>query len=153
MFLKSHTEVSVEFDALRDRLLHCPPDYLDAAADEARRHGFQLLAEAGLEVHAAGTDRTERRTRIEVGEPVCTDRVMSLPLRFLAEDRGRRLPTMEGSLDVAWLGPGRTQLSLTAQYEPPQSILSRMVERALLHRLVEAVAQRFVESAARRLMV
>ena len=69
MFVKSHTEVSVHFDALRDRLLRCPADYLDAAADEARRHGFQLLAEAGLDVHAPATDRTERRTRIEVGQP------------------------------------------------------------------------------------
>jgi hypothetical protein len=152
MFVKSHTEVPVEFSALRDRLLRCPSECLDAAADDARGHGFQLLADAGLEAQAAGADRAERRTRIEVGRPVCTDRVMSLPLHFLAEDRGRRFPTMEGSLDAAWLGPGRTHLSVTAQYEPPQGVLDRLVERVLLHRMVEAVAQRFVESVGRRLV-
>ena len=152
MFVKSHTEVAVEFGALRDRLLRCPADYLDAAADDARRHGSQLLVEAGLDVPAPDTDRTERRTRIEVGQPVSTDRVMSLPLRFLTGERGRRFPNMDGSLDAAWLGPDCTQLSVTAQYEPPQDVLDRIAERALLHRLVEAVAQRFVESAARRLM-
>lgn len=152
MFLKSHTEVSIEFGALRDQLLRYPSDYLDAADDEARRHAFQLLAEAGLDTLAADSERAERGTRIEVGEPVCTDRVMSLPLQFLAADRGRRFPAWEGSLDAAWLGPDRTQLSLTAQYDPPLGVLDRPVDRTLLHRLVESVAQRFVESAARRLM-
>src|SRR5258708_5978504 len=80
-----------------------------------------------------------------------TDRVVLLPLRLRVIDRERLFPSLEGSLDAAWLGPGRTHLALTANYEPPLGVVGRAVDRALLHRVAEAVAQRFLEAAAREL--
>src|SRR5258708_37996458 len=77
-----------------------------------------------------------------------TDRVVLLPLRLRVIDRERLFPSLEGSLDAAWLGPGRTHLALTANYEPPLGVVGRAVDRALLHRVAEAVAQRVLGAAA-----
>ncbi len=104
--------------------------------------------DVGLEV---GGQEVSRRARLELGEPMTTDRVVLLPLRLRVIDRERLFPSLEGSLDAAWLGPGRTHLALTANYEPPLGVVGRAVDRALLHRVAEAVAQRFLEAAAREL--
>jgi hypothetical protein len=150
MFLKSHTELPVEFDVVRHTLTGCPPTCLEAAAEDAWRHARRLMAEVGLDTLTRAEGST-RPARAEVGAAVSSEHVTTVPLRFLVVDHGRWFPSLEGSLDAAWLGPGRTQLTLNAQYEPPHSVIGKRVERTLLHRVVEAVAQRFVESAAQRL--
>ena len=81
-----------------------------------------------------------------------TDRVVLLPLRLGVEVGARLFPSLEGTLEAAWLGSGRTHLALTATYEPPFGVLGRTVDRALLHRVAEAVAQRFLEAVARELV-
>lgn len=148
MFLKSVTEASVDFEEVRAAMLRRPHPWLDGLAAAAGGEGDRLLVEVGLEVR----DRElSRRASLEVGEAIATDRIASLPLRLHVEDHEWLFPALEGSLDAAWLGPGRTHLALTAHYEPPFGVIGRAVDRALLHRVAEAVAQRFLEAVARRL--
>lgn len=127
MLLKNVTEVSVEFEELRAAMLSRPHPLLDGMAAAAGDEGDRLLFEVGLEVR--GRDLS-RRPRLEVGE--------------VHRHRPDRLA-------AAWLGPDRTHLALTARYEPPFGVIGRAVDRALLHRVAEAVAQRFLEAVARRL--
>ncbi len=149
MFLKSVTELEADFEEVRTVMLSQPHDWLARLAVAAGGEGERLLVDVGLEV--AGRE-IGRRARLEVGHPLTTDRVVLLPLSLGVADQTRLLPSLEGSLDAAWLGPGRTHLALTATYEPPFGVIGRTVDRALLHRVAEAVAQRFLESAARELM-
>jgi len=81
------------------------------------------------------------------------DRVVLLPLDLRVEKHEQLFPSLEGSLDAAWLGAGRTHLALTVRYEPPFGVVGKAVDRALLHRVAEAVAQRFLEAVARELDV
>jgi hypothetical protein len=148
MFLKSVTELEVDFDDVRAAMLGDPHGWLAGLAAAAGDEGDQLLVDVGLEV---GGHELSRRARLEVGEPLTTDRVALLPLRLGVEDHERLFPSLEGSLDAAWLGPGRTHLALAATYEPPFGIVGRAVDRTLLHRVAEAVAQRFLEAVAREL--
>lgn len=148
MFLKSVTDVSVNFEEVRAAMLRRPHPWLDGLAAAAGEEGDRLLVEVGLEVRGR---ELSRRARLEVGKAIATDRIASLPLRLHVEDHEWLFPALEGSLDAAWLGPGRTHLALTAQYEPPFGVIGRAVDRALLHRVAEAVAQRFLEAVARRL--
>lgn len=83
--------------------------------------------------------------------PSTTDRVALLPLRTRVEDHERLFPALDGTLDAAWLGPGRAHLALNAQCEPPFGLIGRIVDRTLLHRVAEVVAQRFLARAAQRL--
>jgi hypothetical protein len=145
MFLKSVTELAVDFDDVRTAMLRDPRGWLPALAGAAGDEGDQLLAEVGPRSRGHVVSRLGR---LEVGEPMITDRVALLPLRLGVDDDERLFRALEGSLDAAWLGPGRTHLALTASYEPP---LGPSVDRALLHRVAEAVAQRFLESVAREL--
>jgi hypothetical protein len=148
MFLKSVTELAVDFDEVRAAMLRPPRRWLDGLADVAGDESDRLLVDVGLAVRGR---ELSRRARLEVGEAVTTDRVVSLPLRMHVEEKERLFPTLDGSLDAAWLGPGRTHLALLAQYEPPFGVVGRAADRALLHRVTEAVTQRFLEAVAREL--
>jgi hypothetical protein len=148
MFLKSVTELERDFDDVRAAMLGHPRGWLASLAGGVEDAGDRLLVEVGLQV--AGHD-VSRRMRLEVGEAMVTDRVVLLPVRLEVEDHQRLFPTLEGSLEAAWLGSGRTHLALTASYDPPFGDVGRVIDRALLHRVAEAVAQRFLESVAREL--
>jgi len=149
MFLKSVTELAVAFEDVRVAMLREPRRWLIGLAAEAGDRGDRLLVDVGLDV---GGHEVSRRALIEMGDPMITDRVASLPLRLRVEDHERLFPSLEGSLDAAWLGPGRTHLAFSASYDPPFGTLGRAVDRTLLHRVAEAVAQRFLEAVARELV-
>jgi len=147
MFVKSYTALLVEFEALREVLLGCARTWLGAVAHEAERHGEQLLVEVGLQPRTT----LLMPARLELGEVASTERTTSLAVRLVVDGAGRLLPSLDGSLDAAWLGAGRSHLALSVRYEPAGGELDQVVDRALLHRVVEAVALRFVEGAAARL--
>jgi hypothetical protein len=149
MFLKSHTELAVEFDVVRHVLVECPGPVLAAAALEVQPYGERLLDEVGLRT-LLGTPAS--RPFVHVGDAIANERMASLPFQLRVEENGTLLRSLEGSVDAAWLGPGRTHLALSAQYEVPVAAVGSIVDRALLHRVVEAATQRFVESAARHLV-
>jgi hypothetical protein len=86
-----------------------------------------------------------------VGQPISTDRVVSLPLRLQAAEPPAALCALEGSLDAAWLGAGRTHLAFQAQYPAHAGLALPPVDRALLHRVAETVASRFLRTVGRRL--
>ena len=150
MFLKNVTELAVDFDDVRAVMLHAPREWLARLAAEAGEQGDRLTVHVGLEVagqHVGGP------VGLEIGEPLDSDRVVMLPLRIQSVDHRRLFPRLEGSLDAAWLGPGRTYLALSLTYDPPLGLAGRVVDRALLHRVAETVAQRFLERIANELLV
>jgi len=149
MFLKSYTELAVDFHELRPAMLRRPCRWHEGLADAVQRDGLRLLVEVGLEV---GGREVSRPAWLEIGEPIETDRVVSLPFRLRVEDHERLFPSLDGSFDAAWLGAGRTHLAITAQYDPPLGVLGRMVDRALLHRVAEATGRHLLETVAERLL-
>lgn len=54
-------------------------------------------------------------------------------------------PELDADLEVASLGPSRTQLSVNARYTPPLGRLGSVIDRALLHRVAEATVKDFVD--------
>ena len=148
MFLKSYTELPVDFERVRAAMRQHPLEWLAGPAGDAGRDGQRMLLEVGLEVRSHPVSGP---AWLEVGEPVTGERFALLPLSLGVEDQEGLFPTFTGSLDAAWLGAGRTQLALSAQYEPPFGLLGRAADRALLHRAAEAVAQHFLREVAERL--
>jgi hypothetical protein len=150
MFLKTVTELSAEFHDVRAVMLHDPREWLDWLATQVGEQGDRLTVHVGLEVagrHVSGP------LGLEVGEPVEAHHVVMLPLRLRSGDHRLLLPTLEGSLDAAWLGPGRTYLALSLTYDPPLGLVGKAVDAALLHRVAETVVQRFLEAIANELLV
>jgi hypothetical protein len=148
MFLKTVTELAADFDDVRAAILRDPHVWLAGLAEDAGEEGDRLVVHVGLEVagHQVGG-----RARLELGEPMTTDHVVMLPLSLRSQDHRRVYPTMEGSLDAAWLGPGRTYLALSVTYDPPLGLVGRAADRALLHRVAETASQRFLQAVAAEL--
>jgi hypothetical protein len=149
MFLKSQTELPLGFPAISRALGQIPADTIVEVAADVQRRGQKLLVDIDLAGIAA---EFEERPQVEVGERSCTDRTASLPFRLVVKAGGRVIWSMDGSLDAAWLGPHLTHLALSVQYEMPHIVIAGPADRALLHRVAEVTAQRFVETAAQRLM-
>ena len=57
----------------------------------------------------------------------------------------------EADLEVAALGPDRTQLSISGRYRTPLGLLGRAMDRALLHRVAEATVKDFLDRAGEAL--
>lgn len=150
MFLKSVTELPVDFHDVRAAMLRAPREWLDCLAARAGEQGERLTVHVGLEVagrHVGGP------IQLEVGEPLDSHHLVMLPLLLRSHDHRRLFPTLEGSLDAAWLGRDRTYLALSLTYDPPFGLAGRAVDAALLHRVAETVVQRFLEGIAGELQV
>lgn len=62
----------------------------------------------------------------------------------------RLFPQLDADLEVAALGRGRTQLSISARYRPPMGAAGRALDRALLHRVAEATIKDFLDRVGER---
>jgi hypothetical protein len=148
MFLKAVAELPIDLDAVRPALLDRPESWLGGLAEAAGDDHDRLLVGVGL----GGGHRLTRPATLRLGRPVTFgDRVVSLPLRLRMADHAELFPVLDGDLEAAWLGPGRTHLALAARYEPPFGLLGRVADGALLHRIAELVVQRLLDAVAGRL--
>jgi hypothetical protein len=149
MFIKSVTELPVDYGAVRATMSGSSRGWLTGLAAAAAGDHDRLLVEVGL---AVGSHEMTRPATLEVRQPVTLGTsVISLPFHLRMAEHAGLFPELEGGLDAAWLGPGTTHLALTAQYEPPLGLLGQAADGILLHRVAELVAQRFLEEVARRL--
>ena len=148
MFLKIYTELAVDFERVREAMQGRPRVWLDGLAEYVDQQGQRMLVEVGLDV---GGHPIRRSAWVEIGQAISADRVASLPLWLEVQDHQGLFPSFAGNLDAAWLGDRRTHLSLSAWYDPPFGFLGTMADRALMHRVAEAVAHHFLERVAERL--
>ncbi len=108
--------------------------WLPDMAKDANGDGEKLLSELGFDL---GKRPIGRRIKVEIGAPKTTAGLMFLPIRWRAATEAGLFPTLEGQLEVAALGSARTQLGLSANYEPPLGLLGKIADRALFHRVAE----------------
>ena len=57
-------------------------------------------------------------------------------------------PALDADLEVAPLGTGSTQLSISARYVPPLGKIGRLIDRAVLSRVAEATVKDFLDRVA-----
>ena len=118
------------------------PDRLAGLATGAADHGATLLAEVGV----GATVRVHRRVAVEFGEPTRLATTTILPLTWTPEGAAPGLfPSMDADLEIAALGPSRTQVAMSARYTPPLGALGRAIDRAVLHRVAEATLKDFMD--------
>jgi hypothetical protein len=88
---------------------------------------------------------------ISVGEPYSSSTKTSLPLSWTATGAGSLFPLLDADVDVAGLGLERTQLSISARYQPPLGPVGRALDRAVMHRVAEATVKDFLDHVAEAL--
>ena len=75
-----------------------------------------------------------------------------VPLQWTSSGATGLFPSLDADLEVAPLGPGRTQLAMSARYDPPFGPVGRAVDRAVLSRVAEATLKDFLERVAETIL-
>ncbi len=143
MFLRYFVELPLPAARVEAILLHAPGEWLPGLARQAEDRGERLLAEVG--VGDAGR-RVGRHVAMDLGVPTRLASKLVLPITWRPDGTsGALFPRLEADLEVGQLGPARTQLSISARYDPPLGLVGRVVDRALLHRVAEATVKDFMD--------
>lgn len=128
-------------------LLRSPESWVPGLARDANHHGDALLAEVGF-----GDDvRVARKVEIEFGNPVRMPSKTVIPLHWAAAGASGLFPALDADLEIAPLGPTRTQLAMSARYVPPLGAVGRAIDRAVLFRVAEATLKDFLDHVAEAL--
>jgi hypothetical protein len=123
-------------------------NWMPDMARHANGDGEKLLSELGFNL---GKRRIARRIKVDIGAPTTGAGLMLLHIRWRAATETGLFPTLEGDLEVAALGSAKTQLGLSATYEPPLGLVGRVADRVLFHRVAEVTVKDFLERIGERL--
>jgi hypothetical protein len=146
VFVRYYLELDLPFTRAEDGLLRAPEEWLPGMLRDAESRGGRLLADVGF---ALGEDRrVAKEVEVRIGAPYRSGSKTSVPLTWTATGPQYLFPSMEADLDVAALGPSRTQLSISARYRPPLGPVGRALDRAILHRVAEATVKDFLDQVA-----
>jgi len=148
MFIRYFLEIprpSIEVEA---ELLCSPTEILTSPAQAADERGDRLLAEMGF---GASPVRISTSVELRVGQPIRFPSRTVLPVSWRPTSMQRLIPSLDADIELAELGPERTQLSISARYTPPLGSLGRALDRALLHRVAEATVKDLLDRVAERL--
>ena len=143
MFIKYYLEVEDPYDRVEAALLSDPGTWIPGEARAADDAGEQLLSDVGFAV--TNGHRLDKRVEISFGQPVRAFAQARLPMSWSATGPARLFPSFEADLEVAALGPARTQISISGRYLPPMGAVGRVFDRALLHRVAEATVKDFLD--------
>jgi hypothetical protein len=147
MFVRYFVELPLASEIVAERLEADPQTWLPPIAGSASDRGNALLAEVGF----GERPRIARRVVIETGPVARLGGTTVLPLTWKASNGETLFPRLTADLEVAALLPTRTQLAISAVYEPPLGLVGRTADRALLHRVAEATLKDFLDRVAARL--
>ncbi len=148
MFIRYFLEVEDPYDRVEAALLSDPGTWIPGEARAADNAGEQLLSDVGFAV--TNGHRVDKRVEISFGQPVCAFGQARLPLSWSATGPARLFPSFEADLEIAALGPARTQISISGRYRPPMGSVGRVFDRALLHRVAEATVKDFLDRVGER---
>jgi len=148
MFLRSYVVVARPAEEVEVAMVSGAQNWVPDIARAANGNGQKLLSELGFDI---GKQRIRRRIKVEIGAAKVASGLIYMPIRWRAASEAGIFPTLDGELEVADLGPERTQLALSANYEPPLGLIGKLADRALLHRVAEVTVHDFLVRIAERL--
>lgn len=144
MFARYFVELPISAVEVERTLSRDPRQWLPGLAERANHRGDTLLAEVGF----GEAVRIKRSVVVELGPPVRAGSKTVFPLGWAASGPAGLFPALDADLEVAPLGSGRTQLSMSARYKPPLGAVGRALDRALLSRVAEATLKNFLDRVA-----
>jgi hypothetical protein len=148
VFIRSYVVVARPIAEVEAGIATGVDEWMPDMAEHANGDGEKLLSELGFNL---GKRRIGRRIKVEIGAPKVTAGLMFMPIRWQSATESGLFPTLEGVLEVAALGSARTQLGLSATYEPPMGLIGKIADRALFHRVAEVTVKDFLERIGDRL--
>jgi hypothetical protein len=141
--------MSVPSEQAEGALLLDPESWIPDLAEAAGSVGETILIEVSL---GALSRWVAKRIIVELGEPIHFPSRVVLPMTWRSPELDSLFPVFDADIELAPIGPSRTQLSVSARYSPPLGKIGRAIDRALLRRVTEAVVRDFVERVAERIV-
>jgi hypothetical protein len=145
IFIRYYVELPHPRPALEEALLSAPETLIPSLALLADDRGQHLLAEVGFDVKG---HRVSKHVEIEIGKPSMGNDRTWIPITWRATGPAGLFPVLDGELELAALGTGLTQLSLSGRYQPPLGLVGRTIDKALLSRVAEATIKDFIDRLA-----
>ena len=146
--MRYYLEIAAPYEDVEAALLDDPGEWVPGLLRAAEERGQHLLAEVGFAVDAR---RIEKEIEIRLGAPYRLPSKTVLPMTWRATGPQWLFPQLEGDIEVASLGAGRTQLSISARYRAPMGTVGRVLDRTLLHRVAEATVKDFLDRIGEQL--
>ncbi len=148
MFVRYFLELPLSQSVVEQALLDEPGGWIPGLVEDVEQRGEALLGEVGLTTGG----RLQRRVVIELRDPIRVPSRTVLPMTWRAASKQSLFPVFEADVEVAELGPHRTQLAISARYRPPLGAVGAAIDRALLHRVAEAMVKEFLDRAGDELI-
>jgi hypothetical protein len=145
MFVRYYVDIPLPFGSVESMLLESPERWVPGLADDAQARADNLMAEVGF---GSNGHRLGKRVVIEIREPIRFASRTLVPMSWVPTGPDGLFPGLEADIEIAPLGPNRTQLSISARYKPPMGLVGQVADRALLHRVAEATIKDFLDRAA-----
>lgn len=147
MFVRYFVELPFALSLVEDALLREPKEWIPGLAERAEQYGEDLLGE----VSTGG--RLHKKVIIDLQNPVRFPSRTVLPMTWRAASQQGLFPVLDADLEVAGLGSGVTQLSVSARYRPPMGVVGKAIDKAFLHRVAEATIKDFVDHVGAQLEI
>ncbi len=149
MFIRYYLELDRPIDEVNETLFADPSSWVPGIVRETDDRAQQLLTEVGFDV--GETRRVDKEVEIQVGTPHEFASKTLLPISWTPRGSELLFPRLDADIEIAPLGSGRTQLSMSARYRPPLGVVGKALDKALLHRVAEATIKDFLDRTAERL--
>ena len=150
MFVSYFTDLAVPADLARAAILEAPEAWVPDLARDASARGERLLVELGFDVAAT---RFGREAVIRIDPPVHLGEKTTIPMRWSPTKPDSMIPVFEADLEIAPWGPGTTQLALSVRYRPPLGRVGNAIDRAVMHRVAEAIVKDFLDRVRETVLV
>lgn len=142
MFIRYYLDLEIPFEDVEPALISAPSEWVPGLVRDAGDRAERLLTEVGFDV---ADRRIDKQVEIEFDPPFRLPNKTLLPMTWRATAPDQLFPALEADIEVAALGPNRTQLSMSARYHPPLGVVGRVLDKTLLHRVAEATVKDFLD--------
>jgi hypothetical protein len=142
MFIRYYLDLEIPFEDAEPALTSAPGEWVPGLARDAGDRADRLLIEVGFPI---ADGRLDKQVEIGFDPPFRLPNKTLLPMWWRATAAEQLFPALDADIEVAALGPNRTQLSMSARYHPPMGAVGRVLDRTLLHRVAEATVKDFLD--------
>ncbi|HZP30194.1 MAG TPA: hypothetical protein VFC99_14670 [Acidimicrobiia bacterium] len=147
MFVRDFIHVAQPFESVAPRFV-ADASWLNGLAEDAAANARQLTGSVRLVAPPRGADgRRAGTVQCETGPVRVRRDSLVVPLHIAGSD-GEALPTLEADLEVSPVGPGLSQLTLSATYRRTGPSAA---DDAIVQRAAEVVARTFLQALAGRI--
>jgi hypothetical protein len=148
MFVRYYLELPLAAAQVEQTLVDAAPGWLASLSTAAQERGEGLASRVGVgpgaEPGVAPEARSVRQVVLALGPPVHLPTMTWLPLRWEPLGLDGLLPRLDATIELGPLGRDRTQLAISAQFEPPPGP-SQGFDRGMAQRVAEATLKDFLD--------